>query len=100
MCKEQRFSESGAPIAPTRCEEYGFLAGRLDTANDFIDAQRDEITRLRNIMDKARAVSTSWEQYKNADVDGQDEVSPFLESGLERLVVSIDEYDALPGGGE
>ena len=50
MCNENRFSESGAPIAPTRCAEYGFLAGRLDIANDFIDAQRDDITRLRAIL--------------------------------------------------
>ena len=81
MCNEQRYTESGAPIAPTRCAEYVAL--------------KEENARLHSIMDKARAVSASWEQYKAAGVDGQDEVAPFLESGLNRLVVEIDKYDAL-----
>ena len=52
MCNEQRFSESGAPITPARCAEYG----KLKAQNEVL---LDKIARLRTILTPLLSHATS-----------------------------------------
>lgn len=83
MCN-QRHSESGACTHINKCYEYAKL--------------EKEIKSLRSILDKARAVSASWEQWMNTeDPDALDAMYEYVSEGMKRLIVSLDGYDTQKG---
>lgn len=48
----------------------------------------------QQIIDRARAVCASWEQVKaSTGFDDKEKALEFLDAGLERLIVAVDEYD-------
>lgn len=83
MCNNSH-SESGACTHIDKCPEYLILEQRV----------RD----LQAVLDKARAVSASWDQWFNAeDVSDIDSMFPALEQGMAKLAYAVDTFDMHKG---
>lgn len=54
MCNENRFSESGAPIAPTRCKEYVALASDRDRLAGVVAGMEEQNARNLDALEQER----------------------------------------------
>ena len=98
MCNEQRFSESGAPIAPTRCAEFVLITSDRDRLAGVVAGMEEQNARNLDALRMAEAENESLRFRVGTNKTGLmilDQRVESLEAENAKIILQYDQLDEI-----